>query len=69
MELAVVRLSAYTEASMKLTRGAIIVAPKKKTHHRSKYTRYLTMMKGMGKQEMQAKNPNKQAKAYAFGEL
>ena len=33
IEFAVVRLSSYTDASMKLTSGAMMVAPKKKTHH------------------------------------
>jgi len=48
---------------MKPTSGAITVAPKKKTHHRSKYTTYLLLMKGIGRHEMQAKKPIKSAKA------
>jgi len=69
MELAVVRLSASTDANIKLTSGAMIVAPKKNTHQSSKYTRYLFMTKGTGRHEMQARKPSRQARAYDLGEL
>ena len=68
-ELAAVRLSGWTEASMKPTSGAIIVAPKKNTNQRSKYTIYLLSQKGTGRHATQAKKPSRHARAYAFGEL